>query len=93
MVADPIGTWQGSLLVKKQLADAWEQYQPLLNQRSSIEQQLAGLWRQIEGTLSGTFQRYHRRQPSLSIHLVNYGDPVLYLLPPETMVMAVGDWF
>ncbi|HZU67383.1 MAG TPA: hypothetical protein VFA09_08895 [Ktedonobacteraceae bacterium] len=89
----PAAAWQGDATVGNQLTTLWNQYGPLSNERRSWERDLS---RQLHKAEAGARKRlydellpYSNGIPSLTIHFINYPQPLDYLLPPSTIIMTI----
>lgn len=93
---NPPAVWAGNPAVGTRLAELWEQYKPISNKRREWERDLGRRWSQARG--DGTSKQvwddlepYRTRLDSLFIHFVAYPQPVDYLVPPVSALLAVAN--
>jgi hypothetical protein len=93
-VYNPPLAWQGNDEVRQRLLALWEHYGKVSNGRKAWEQPLARAWqkdeRQIGKRLYDQLQPYHQRIEPIAIHLVAYQQPLIYLIPPVSVVMSAS---
>lgn len=91
---NPPACWQGNAAVGKRLAELWEEYGPISNDRKRWEIRLSRMWRKAETSgskrLYDELKPYSKRIPTLVIHLVDYAQPLDYLIPPVSIVMSAN---
>jgi hypothetical protein len=92
---NPAAAWQGNAAIGSRLATLWDQYGPLSNERGSWEHKLT---RQLHKAEAGAKKRlydellpYSARIPTLTIHFVNYPQPLDFLVPPVSVIMTIQD--
>jgi len=92
---NPPHAWTGDVAVGNRLAELWEQYGPLSNERNKAEARLARKRHQVETDRRMNLWRdlspYHSRIPTLVIHMVHYEKPINYLIPPVAVIMTYAD--
>ncbi len=91
----PPSAWNDNDAVRNRLAELWEHYGPISNQRKKREM---GMSRALhkEERQSGTrlydeLRPYHARIPPLTIYLVSYEQPLDYVIPPATLMMTMQE--
>lgn len=91
----PVTAWMGNEAVGTRLATLWEEYGPISNRRRDWEGRLTHRWQKADVEASKHQQHlynelspYHARIPTMIIHLVNYEQPLNYLLPPVSVIMT-----
>ena len=89
---NPLASWPASISVKERLGTMWEQYKQLSHQRRTWEQPLAKQRRAngINQRLWADLQLYKSHLPSLMIYLVDYSQPVEYLIPPISSILTLN---
>jgi len=91
----PPSAWKGNTEVRERLNTLWEQYGPVSSQRKMRETELAMALRKGERTshkrLYDELRPYHKRLPPLNICLIDYEQPIDYLVPPATLVMTIQE--
>ena len=89
---NPPIAWTGNDAVRSRLAELWAQYGPLSNERNKAEARLARKRQQLETeqriNLWGELSLYHSRIPTLIVHMVQYEQPINYLIPPVSVIMT-----
>src|SRR5258708_3860245 len=89
---NPPIAWTGNDAVRSRLAELWEQYGPLSNERNKAEARLARKRQQLEIeqriNLWRALSPYHSRIPTLIVHMVQYEQPINYLIPPISVIMT-----
>jgi hypothetical protein len=89
---NPPRAWIGTATVGNRLAELWTQYGPLSNERNKAEARLARKRQQVETDRRMNLWRdlspYHSRIPTLIVHMVQYEQPINYLVPPVSVVMT-----
>ncbi len=92
---NPPRAWIGTATVGNRLAELWNQYGPLSNERNKAEARLARKRQQVETDRHMNLWRdlspYHSRIPTLVIHMVHYEKPINYLIPPVSVIMTYAD--
>jgi hypothetical protein len=91
-VYDPPSTWTGNAAVGSRLAELGKQYGPISNERKKAEARLTRKWHQVETeqriNLWRELSPYHSRIPTLVVHMVQYEQPINYLIPPVSVIMT-----
>src|SRR5260370_11614262 len=89
---NPPRAWIGRATVGNRLAELWTQYGPLSNERNKAEARLARKRQQVETdrrlNLWRDLSPYHSRIPTLIVHMVQYEQPINYLIPPISVIMT-----
>lgn len=93
-VHDPSLAWQGSESVRQRLISLWQQYGKISNERNAWEQPLTRMWQKEERhsgkRLFDELHPYHTRIAPITIHLVAYQQPLIYLIPPTSIIMSAN---
>lgn len=89
---EPPALWDGAPAVGKLLVELDEEYGEDLGEREQIKLELHRVLAECGSQLWEDLARYRRVLPPVNVVVTCYPGPVQQVVPPDTVLLAVGGW-
>jgi hypothetical protein len=88
----PAALWNGAPAVGQRLMALAEEFDEISNERAAIKLGLVETHNACDAQLWRDLAPYRRTLPPVQIAAIGYPGPVPAVVPPDTILLAVGNW-